>query len=134
MFSSDTLLIEAFTRPSDKGTILIYENDKLPFIPKRMFWIRDVPKLSKRGGHAHKQCEQFIICVNGGIDIRVYGKEEGIYLDDSSCVGLYIPPMNWIDIRFLRPKSKIVVLCSHGYSEEDYIRNFNDYVKLVNPV
>jgi len=127
-------LITAFQVRNDQGTIQIYEKDRLPFPPKRIFWITDVPKLSKRGGHAHIECYQFIFCVNGAVDIKVDGIDEAIRLNQDSWHGLFVPPMNWIDLRFIRPKSKIVVLASHEYAEGDYIRDYGKFKLLQNPI
>jgi hypothetical protein len=135
MSSNLPYLVTAFRSGNEKGSVLVFEKQNLPFKPQRMFWITDVPRLTKRGGHAHKECSQFIVCVNGTISIDVYGMQDKIILDESSLVGLQVPPMNWIDLRFLRSKSKIVVLCSHEYNESEYIRDFNEFKRILeNPV
>ena len=117
---------------SAKGTIHVYQQDNLPFTPRRVFWITDVPKLTKRGGHAHKTGEQFIFCVNGGVEVKIDGCEDAIFLDQDSAIGVYLRPLDWVDIRFLRPKSKIVVLASNEYDESDYIRDYDEFKKLSN--
>lgn len=134
MYSKFPEWIHSFTSVNDKGTLLVYEKKCLPFVPKRIFWVTDVPKLAKRGGHAHKECEQFLFCVNGGVEIKIDGQEDTYNINEHSLVGLYVPPMYWLDLRFLRPKSKIVVLCSHEYSEEEYLRNYDEFKRMANPV
>src|SRR5574339_471228 len=134
MFDEHCRLVPSQYHTNDKGSIHVYENENLPFIPVRMFWITNVPKLAKRGGHAHKVGQQFIVCVNGAVEINIHGEEESIHINQDSLHGLYLPPMKWIDIRFLRPKSKIVVLCSNWYNENDYIRSKDEFIKLQDSI
>lgn len=126
--------INSKVHKNDKGTLQVYEKDCLPFVPKRIFWITDVPKLAKRGGHAHKECQQFIFCVNGGVEVKSDGFIDSAHMHQDSIWGLYIPPMTWIDIRFIRPRSKIVVLASMEYDENDYLRDYDEYKRLQDSI
>ncbi|MCV2348166.1 WxcM-like domain-containing protein [Paucibacter sp. Y2R2-4] len=104
----------------------------LPFEPKRFFMVYDVPSREVRGEHAHKACHQFLVCVKGSCGIVV---DDGQFRDeillDSARVGLHIPPMVWgIQYQFSRD-AVLLVLASDIYSAEDYIRNYDEFLRAV---
>ncbi len=104
----------------------------LPFEPKRFFMVYDVPSREVRGEHAHKACHQFLVCVKGSCGIVV---DDGQFRDeillDSARVGLHIPPMVWgIQYQF-SSDAVLLVLASDTYSAEDYIRNYDEFLRAV---
>lgn len=104
----------------------------LPFIPKRYFLVFDVPSREIRGEHAHKQLHQYLVCVQGSCSVVVdNGKQRQEILLSSPAQGLYIPPLIWgIQYKYSHD-AILMVLASDVYSSEDYIRNYDEYLKSV---
>lgn len=103
----------------------------LPFDAKRYFLISDVPEGSVRGAHAHKDCEQFLICVKGSVscEIRKDGNIETVKLNSSEA-GLYFPKMTW-GIQFeYSSDAVLLVFASHSYDANDYIHGYDEFVEL----
>nr|WP_246448420.1 WxcM-like domain-containing protein [Roseateles oligotrophus] len=104
----------------------------LPFDPKRFFMVYDVPSLEVRGEHAHKACHQFLVCVKGSLSVVLDdGRARDQIRLDSARVGLHIPPWVWgIQYQF-SADAVLLVLASHCYEAEDYIRNYDDFLSAV---
>ena len=106
----------------------LQNNDHIPFDIKRVFWIYDVPGGETRGGHAFKNQQEVIIVISGSIDIIVkdrLGNETKFSLNRSYS-GLYIPPMHWRHLENFSTNAVSVHLSSADFSEEDYIRHYNE--------
>ncbi len=118
-----------------RGNLTVIENTiHIPFDVKRVFYIYDIPTAKKRGAHAHKTLEQFLICLSGGLDVHIddgINKKE-IHLN-RPWEGLYIPPMIWASEKNFDPGTVYLVLCSDLYDESDYIRNYSDYLEYIKP-
>jgi dTDP-4-dehydrorhamnose 3,5-epimerase-like enzyme len=118
-----------------RGSLVAAEVDKdLPFKPSRFFTVFNVPSSEARGSHAHKECEQFLVCLNGSVRAIVddgYSKEE--FLLDRPEVGLYMPARTWGTQYKYSRDAVLLVLASHPYDPEDYIRDYGDFIALVNP-
>lgn len=115
---------------SKAGDLAVVHFKALPFKVKRAFWINEVPKGAWRGGHAHKQCHQMLYAVSGLITVT--GNDGTHFIENTT--GLHIPPMTWVDICFRSSGGCLLVLASHDYDESDYIRSYEDYLALLNPV
>lgn len=104
----------------------------LPFDPKRFFAIYDVPGVEVRGEHAHKQLEQFLICLKGScVVVLDDGRERDEVVLDTPEIGLYIPAMVWgIQYRYSHD-ALMLVLASDIYRAEDYIRDYDEFIGLV---
>lgn len=106
----------------------------LPFIVKRCFWIFGVPSKDVRGEHAHRECHQFLICVSGHVTVMLDdGKVRAEINLDAPTKGLHIQPGTW-GVQFKHsPDAILVVLASHNYDPEDYIRDYSDFLayKLI---
>jgi glyoxylate utilization-related uncharacterized protein len=102
----------------------IEENRHVPFDIKRVYYLYDVPGGESRGGHAHKQLQQFIIAANGSFDVILDGgsSQERYHLN-RSYYGLYIPPLVWRELDNFSSGSVCLVLVSEYFDEEDYIRD-----------
>ena len=104
----------------------------LPFSPQRFFLIYDVPGKEVRGEHAHKELQQFMICIKGSCAVVVDdGKERCEVVLDKPNLGLYVPPMIWATQYKFTQDAVLLVLASDIYEAEDYIRNYEEYLKLV---
>jgi hypothetical protein len=109
----------------------LQNNDQIPFEIQRVFWTYDVPSGEIRGGHAYKTQEEVIIALSGSFDVLVrnqFGILEKFQLN-RSFYGLYLPPNTWRHMENFSTNSLGLHLSSHSYLEEDYIRDFNEYVK-----
>lgn len=98
--------------------------DQLPFTARRIFQLYNLHVGIARGGHAHRQCHQFIMAMAGSFQIStsdLHGLVEW-QLASPAC-GLYVPPMQWVDLTPTAPGSVLVVLASLEYDENDYIRD-----------
>lgn len=106
----------------------LQNNDHIPFDIKRVFWIYDVPGGETRGGHAFKQQQEVIIVISGSIDIIVKDRDgnETKFSLNRSYSGLYIPPMHWRHLENFSTNAVSVHLSSSDFSEEDYIRDYNE--------
>jgi len=101
----------------------IEEKRHIPFEIKRVYYLYDVPGGESRGGHAHKQLQQFIIAATGSFDVILdAGSSQERYNLNRSYYGLYIPPMVWRELDNFSSGSVCLVLVSDYFDEEDYIR------------
>ena len=109
----------------------IQEEEHVPFKIKRTYWIYDVPGGQIRGGHAFKKQHEMIIALSGSLDVIVDdGINKKIYSLNRSYFGLYIPSGIWRRMENFSTNSLAMVLSSTGYSEDDYIRDYNEYINI----
>jgi len=106
----------------------------LPFEPKRFFAVYDVPGREVRGEHAHRELHQFLICLKGSCAVVLDdGKARDEIFLDTPEIGLHIPPMVW-GIQYLySPDALMLVLASDVYCSADYIRDYDEFIRLVRP-
>lgn len=116
-----------------RGNLTFIEQYKhVPFEIKRVYYLYDVPGGGVRGGHAHKEQHEFIIAASGSFDVILNnGRESMRYHMNRSYYGLYTPPMIWRELDNFSSGSVCLVLASDFFIEEDYIRDYNDYVKAL---
>ena len=111
----------------------IYENVHVPFPINRVFYSYDIPGGEDRGAHAHKECHQFIIAASGAFEVVLDdGVNKRTVQLNRPFWGLHVPPGIWASEQGFSSGSICLVLASHGYSEDDYIRNYDDFLKYVN--
>ncbi len=130
----DCSLIELPKITMCQGNITPIEGLKnLPFEIKRVFYSYDIPGGESRGAHAHKECHQFLIAASGAFEVLLDdGVNKRTVLLNRPFYGLHVPPMIWAAEQGFSSGSICLVLASHGYEKEDYIRNYEDYIKLIN--
>lgn len=110
----------------------IEENNHIPFDIKRVYWIYDVPGGQLRGSHAYKKLHEFIVALSGSFDVFLDdGKEKKKFSLNRSYYGLYVPNMLWRTMNNFSTNALCMVLASRHYSQEDYIRNYNEFLKLA---
>ncbi|WP_395059711.1 sugar 3,4-ketoisomerase [Flavobacterium sp.] len=103
-----------------------------PFPIKRIFYLYDIPGGESRGAHAHKECHQFLIATSGSYEVLLDdGKTKRQVLLNRPDIGLHIPPGIWASEINFSAGSICLVLASHEYAEDDYIRSYEDYLKNI---
>lgn len=109
----------------------ITNNENIPFDVKRVFYIYDIPGGENRGAHAHKECHQFLVAASGSFEIEM---DDGItkrtVMLNRPNFGLHIPPGIWAAEKGFSSGAICLVLASHKYDENDYLRiydHFNSY-------
>ena len=101
----------------------------LPFVPQRTFIIFDVPTKEIRGEHAHRRCEQFLVCVKGSVRVLCDdGLQRQDFLLASSEIGLYLPPMVWGVQYHYSQDAMLLVYASEKYDSADYIREYEQFL------
>lgn len=131
---SDCKILELDKNHRDKGNITVVENNnQVPFDINRTYYLYDVPGGEDRGGHAHKGLYQLIIAAGGSFDITLYdGVNNKTITLNRPYQGLYVVPGIWRDINNFSSGSTCLVLASEKYSEDDYIRNFEEFIEIKN--
>lgn len=117
-----------------RGNLSVIEEFKqIPFKIERAYWIYDVPGGEKRGGHAYKENEEFIVALSGSFDVVLdNGKERFSYTLNRSYYGLYVPNGMWRELENFSTNSLALVLASTPYNKEDYIYSYDTFIQLTN--
>jgi hypothetical protein len=127
----DCRLIELHTISIPEGSITPVEGagDALPFEIERVFYLYDVVAGAVRGGHAHKELEQFLVAAMGGFTVSLWDGDRRREVElNRAYVGLYVPPPIWTDLLNFSSGAVSVVLASRHYEEADYIRDPDQFV------
>ncbi|WP_455590542.1 sugar 3,4-ketoisomerase [Bacteroides sp.] len=126
----DCSIIELDKHHHEKGNITVIENrNTIPFETKRIYYLYDVPGGESRGGHAHKELSQLIVAVSGSFSVTLDdGVVKRTFLLNRPYQGLYIIPGIWRTLDDFSSGSVCLVLASHPYYEEDYIRDYNEFL------
>lgn len=117
----------------ERGQLVAVEAGKdIPFTVKRVYYIYDTLPGVRRGYHAHQNLEQILLCVNGSCWIHLdNGYETEEVLLDKPNEGLYISNDMWREMYDFSEDAVLLVLASQHYDEADYIRNYEDFKKMV---
>jgi len=117
----------------ERGNLtFIEEENHIPFKIKRVYWIYDVPGGQKRGGHAFKEQQEFIVALSGSFDVVINdGKQKQTFSLNRSYYGLYIQNGLWREMNNFSTNSLALVLSSTEFSEDDYIRDYAAFLKYV---
>lgn len=115
-----------------RGNLSFAENyQQIPFEIKRTYWIYDVPGGEDRGGHAFKENQEVVIALSGAFDVVVDdGENKKTFTLNRSYYGLYIPKGLWRTMENFSTNSFALEFGSVGYSAEDYIRDYGEFLKL----
>jgi len=107
------------------------END-LPFIPKRVFFVYNVPNSRVRGEHVHRELHEYLVCVSGSVSVVVDdGKQREEHVLDKPWVGLHLPPRVWRSLFKFSSDAVLMVFASHEYDPDDYIRDYDTFLEFV---
>ena len=113
------------------GYLSVAEHDGLPFDVKRVYWTYFTPESVERGGHAHKKLNQILVAVAGKIVVstELLTGSKDVFVLESPDVGLFLPTNCWRTMKYSHNAVQMV-LCSMTYSEDDYIREYEEFKKL----
>lgn len=104
----------------------------IPFDIQRVYYLYDVPGGAERGGHAHKGLQQLIIAMSGSFDVVLGdGRETKRFHLNRSYNGLYVCPMMWRELDNFSSGSVCMVLASNKYDENDYYRDYDQYLAAM---
>ena len=129
---SDCSLIELPKTENRSGNLTSIQNSiEIPFDVKRIFYLYDIPGGKDRGAHAHIECHQFLIAGSGSFDVLLDdGESKKLVTLNQPYNGLHIPPGIWASEVNFSSGSICLVLASHKYCENDYIRDYGQYLEL----
>lgn len=115
-----------------RGNLSVIEKSVVPFEIKRVYYLYDVPTGAERGGHAHKKLQQFLIALSGSFDVVLNdGKEEKVISLNKPFEGLLIGNGIWRELKNFSSGSVCLVVASDVFKEEDYIRDFEEFIKAI---
>ena len=115
----------------NRGNLSVIENDVIPLEIKRVYYLYDVPAGAERGGHAHKSLKQFLVALSGSFDVVLNdGQNEQIVSMNKPYEGLLINQGIWRELNNFSSGSVCMVIASAVYEEQDYIREFDEFLKF----
>lgn len=122
-------------RHNAAGKLTFLEGGKhkdIPFNIRRIYYIYDVAPGERRGFHAHKRLEQYLICIHGSCTILLDNgsEQQSVLLDDPS-EGLYVGPGMWHEMYDFSPGTVLLVLASEYYDESDYLRDYQQFTSYL---
>ncbi len=107
-------------------------NVNVPFDVKRVFYLYDIPGGEARGAHAHKQCHQFLIAASGAFEVVLDdGINKRTVMLNRPYMGLHVLPGIWAAEQGFSSGCVCLVLTSDEYKEEDYIRDYDEFLEFV---
>lgn len=115
-----------------RGTLTFLEGERhIPFAIRRAYWIYDVPGGEVRGAHAYRTLQEFVIAISGSFDVALDdGRVESLFPMNRAHQGLFVPSMLWRQLRNFSTNSVALILASQAYDEDDYIRDYDEFVGL----
>lgn len=115
-----------------RGNLSFVEQENhVPFVIRRTYWLYDVPGGECRGGHAYKENQEFIVALSGSFDVVLDdGQEKKTFTLNRSYYGLYVPKGLWREMENFSTNSLALILSSTDYDANDYIRNYEEFLKL----
>jgi dTDP-4-dehydrorhamnose 3,5-epimerase-like enzyme len=118
-----------------RGNIAVIENNIVPFDIKRVYYLFDVPSTSSRGGHAHKKLQQLLIPLSGSFDVVLKTAiETQVVTLNKPDKGLLIKSNVWRELENFSSGAVCLVIASEVFDEEDYIRDFDAFVKHLEAI
>ncbi|MBQ5558487.1 MAG: WxcM-like domain-containing protein [Lachnospiraceae bacterium] len=124
----------AFQQHGDERGMLVAleEHNDIPFEIKRVYYMYDTKPGVRRGFHAHKKLEQILICIHGSCKILMdNGKEKKVVSLEKPYEGLYISNDIWREMYDFSEDAVLMVLASEVYNEDDYIRDYDEFLKSI---
>jgi len=114
-----------------RGNLSVIEGDTIPFDINRVYYVYDIPSGVERGGHAHKNLQQFLVALSGSFDVILNnGKQKSTVTLNKPNVGLLIKSGIWRELKNFSSGAVCLVVASDVYIEEDYIRNLKEFKRF----
>ena len=130
VFDCELLELTKFHFPEGNLTY-VYENIHVPFPVNRVFYTYDIPGGESRGAHAHRRCHQLIVAASGSFEVVLDdGKNKRTVMLNRPYWGLHVPPGIWASEQEFSSGSICLVLASEGYEEDDYIRDYEEFLRM----
>lgn len=130
VFDCELLELTKFHFPEGNLTY-VYENIHVPFPVNRVFYTYDIPGGESRGAHAHRRCHQLIVAASGSFEVVLDdGKNKRTVMLNRPYWGLHVPPGIWASEQEFSSGSICLVLASEGYEEDDYIRDYEEFLRI----
>jgi len=133
---SDCTLIDLSKIENRSGNITVIENNlDIPFEVKRIFYLYDIPGGESRGAHTHKECHQFLVSASGSFEVHLDdGINKKTVMLNQPYTGLNVPPGIWASEINFSSGAICLVMTSHKFNEDDYIRDYQDFLKFKNEI
>lgn len=133
MTIEDAEIIELPKFLDERGNLsFVEENNHIPFKIERTYWIYDVPGGEKRGGHAYKENQEFMIALSGAFDVILDdGVNKKTFSLNRSYYGLYVPKGLWREMDNFSTNSLGLVLASTKYNMADYVHDYEQFKSLM---
>lgn len=130
----DYKILNFDVKNDNRGSLIALENLKeIPFEIQRIYYIYDTNPDFPRGAHAHKELEQVLIMMDGSCEIVLNdGKNNKSIILNRPDIGLFIGKNIWREMRNFSYGAKLLVLASDFYDEKEYIRDYNEFLRVVN--
>ena len=113
-----------------RGNLAFIQEDVIPFAFQRVYYLFDVPSTAFRGGHSHINQSEFLIPLSGSFEVVTDdGSTKTVHLLNKPNIGLYIPTGIWRELQNFSSGAVCLVLASDVFNEEDYIRNYENFLK-----
>lgn len=113
-----------------RGNLAVIEGDTLPYDIARVYYLHDVPSGAYRGGHAHKECQELLVAVSGSFEVVLdNGVEKERVVLNKPNKGLLITEGIWRELDEFSSGAVCLVLASHAFDEDDYIRDYPSFLK-----
>jgi dTDP-4-dehydrorhamnose 3,5-epimerase-like enzyme len=118
----------------ERGSLVVLEGNKsVPFDIKRVYYIFGTKESTSRGFHAHRKLKQVAVCVTGSCRFVLdNGKQREEFVLDKPTKGIMIDDLTWREMHDFSPDCVLMVLASEYYNESDYIRDYQEFINVVN--
>lgn len=109
----------------------LHNSEEIPFDVRRVFYLYDVPGGESRGAHAHRECHQLLVAASGGFEVLLDdGRTRRLVQLNRPYIALHIPPGIWASEINFSSGAICLVLASHTYNPEDYIRDYEQFLQF----
>ena len=130
---NDAKIIEIPKVHDTRGNLSVIENEVIPFEMKRVYYLYDVPSGSRRGGHSHKEQQEFLVALSGSFDVVLHdGQNQKKITLNKPNQGLLIPSGLWRELENFSSGSVCLVIASDVFLEADYIRDYKEFLLSKN--